>query len=537
MSGGGISLTRVLGWGTAPASTQEARTFFQRRLSLYAFLVFVLSGIFVPILLGIDLLSERELSAWSVEVFNPFHLSGTLMSGAVWLALRRAAEYSRRTLEIVDLVYTLAVCMVWVAMGFSADEHVHIEFFLMLAWTNTVITRSAFVPSSAKRTLGVCLVATAAVLVGTVALHLRGAQPDPWREIAAYTVATFTWCVVAVTVAVTVSAVTYGLRRQVEEARKVGQYVLEEEIGRGGMGVVYRARHAMLRRSTAIKLISGSDVDEIQAQRFEREVQSTAALAHPNIVAVYDYGRTPAGVFYYAMEYLDGLSLADLVRLHGPVGPSRAVHLLVQVCNGLAEAHDHELIHRDIKPQNVMLVHSRAAPDLVKVLDFGLVKSTGEKAPDLTVADTLQGTPQYISPETVLDGVADARSDLYAVGCVAYYLLTGTPVFPKSSPMALCAQHVHTPPEPLSQRCGQPLPAELEALVLQCLDKDATKRPRDAHELAEALLCCDVGASWTARDAQRWWDTRPTVRSADGEEITRTLDPLGRTVQIDLEQR
>jgi serine/threonine protein kinase len=300
-------------------------------------------------------------------------------------------------------------------------------------------------------------------------------------------------------------------QRRAEKAekaiRQLGQYTLEEKIGSGGMGAVYRARHAFLRRPTAVKLLSVEKVTEDLLARFEREVQLTSRLNHPNTIAVYDYGRTPEGVFYYAMEYLDGLNLEDLVKQLGPLPDGRVVGILQQVCGSLAEAHGIGMVHRDVKPANIFLTSRAGIPDFVKVLDFGLVKvAAAEDEAKLTQANVTLGTPYYMSPEAVdRPDTVTALSDVYAIGAVGYYLLTGGPVFTGKTVMEVCMKHVRATPEPPSKRAGGPISPGVEALILRCLAKDPAARPPGARDLAEQFARCEPAQPWTRAEAEAWW--------------------------------
>jgi eukaryotic-like serine/threonine-protein kinase len=314
--------------------------------------------------------------------------------------------------------------------------------------------------------------------------------------------------------AVAIFAFTIVLARQrhrMEKAERkisqLGQYTLEEKIGAGGMGSVYRASHAFLRRPTAIKMLNADMANEGILKRFEREVQLTSQLNHPNTIAVYDYGRTPDGVFYYAMEYLDGISLEDLVTLEGPLPERRVINILQQVCGSLAEAHAIGLIHRDIKPANVIVTRRAGIADFVKVLDFGLVKviDAGEEA-KLTQANVTVGTPYYISPEAVeRPETITAAADIYAIGAVGYFLLTGSPVFAGSTVMEICMKHVRAVPEAPSKRRGHPLSAGIEGVILRCLAKAPRDRPPSAQALMEELAQCEAAPGWTHADAEAWW--------------------------------
>ena len=296
-------------------------------------------------------------------------------------------------------------------------------------------------------------------------------------------------------------------RRAALDAKQLGQYTLDEKIGAGGMGVVYRAHHAMLRRPTAVKLLDVEKTTPETIARFEREVQLTSQLTHPNTIAIYDYGRTPEGVFYYAMELLDGVNLNDLVGRFGPLPEGRVIRILRQVCGSLNEAHRTGLVHRDIKPANVILNRRGGTFDVVKLLDFGLVKALdAQRDSQLTAAGALTGTPLYISPEGVQQPEkVDRRSDLYAVGAVGYFLLTGTPVFQGSSAVEICMHHVQTPPESPSGRLGRAVSEDIEALLLQCLAKEPGDRPQTAADLKEALDGCRAASTWTHADAESWW--------------------------------
>ena len=348
-----------------------------------------------------------------------------------------------------------------------------------------------------------------------MAYFLYGATARPTSQGAAVAWALM-WALLGIVLSTLVSIVTFRLRSSVSRNRRLGQYTLTEKLGEGGMGVVYRAEHEMLRRPTAIKLLPPGRAGEEGLKRFEREVQQTARLTNPHTVSIFDYGRTPDGLFYYVMEYLDGVDLETLVRESGPVPPARATRILRQVCEALAEAHGIGLIHRDIKPANILLCERGGAPDIAKVVDFGLVKDlTSEDDPQVTSEDVLRGTPQYMAPEAIRDPKsADPRSDLYAVGAVGYFLLTGTPVFSGRGALETIHHHLQTSPEPLSKRLGRPVPADLEALVLSCLAKDPAARPESARALARAFGSCADVPAWNETEAEGWWRERARRKSA-----------------------
>ena len=300
-----------------------------------------------------------------------------------------------------------------------------------------------------------------------------------------------------------------ALQKAALEAKHLGQYALEEKLGAGGMGTVYKARHAMLRRPTAVKLLDIDKMSHAAIARFEREVQLTSGLTHPNTVAIFDYGRTPEGIFYYAMEYLEGLNLDDLVKRFGRLPEARLVYILRQICGSLAEAHMAGLVHRDVKPANIFLTCRGGQYDFVKVLDFGLVKSfEGPEQAQISSADAVTGTPLYLSPEAINRPTqVDARADVYAIGAVGYFLLTGSPVFAGASVMEILMKHVRDTPEPPSVRIGQAVSPALEALLLRCLAKLPADRPRDAADLLRELEEVRLDAPWTRREAADWWAT------------------------------
>jgi hypothetical protein len=315
------------------------------------------------------------------------------------------------------------------------------------------------------------------------------------------------------------------MARAEKTIQQLGQYTLEDKIGTGGMGSVYRARHAFLRRPTAVKLLNADNVSDDSLARFEREVQLTSRLSHPNTIAVYDYGRNPDGVFYYAMEFLEGINLEDLITKWGPIPEGRVLGILQQVCGSLAEAHDIGLIHRDIKPANLVLTFRAGIPDFVKVLDFGLVKAlNADETAKLTQANVTVGTPHYLSPEAVEhpDSLTP-QADVYAIGAVGYFLLTGTPVFSGKTIMEICMKHVRATPETPSSRLGRPIGAALELLIMRCLAKDPKKRPEGTRALAEELGHIKPTEPWTRADAEVWWASFLLSREGDAAPPSATV--------------
>jgi serine/threonine protein kinase len=321
--------------------------------------------------------------------------------------------------------------------------------------------------------------------------------------------------------------------------KQLGQYSLEEKIGEGGMGVVYRARHALMRRETAVKLLLPDRADPAAIARFEKEVCLTCQLTHPNTIQVYDYGHTPDGIFYYAMEYLRGLNLHDLVAHYGPQPESRVAHILAQVCDSLTEAHALGLIHRDIKPGNIFLCHRGGVADCVKVLDFGLVREF--RSAKMEVAEpaedhVIEGTPWFTPPEAITgSSPVDPRSDLYSVGALGYFLLTGKYIFDAETVAEIHEKQLTLAPIPPSRRMARPINAELEKLILRCLEKDAVLRPQSADELRDLLLAITTTTDWSAHMRTAWWqqhESRPLPSEPPNDISTPMV-----TVRIDLESR
>lgn len=401
-------------------------------------------------------------------------------------------------------------------------------FFAMFGIMMLLALRAALVPSPVLRTAAVS-VASVGILLGLGRAPIQALDPlvqDGIRFMGGAFI-----LVTSVT-----SHVIYGLRREVRAARQLGQYTLMEKLGEGGMGTVYRARHAMLRREAAIKLIrpelAGDGDGRTQAiQRFEREAHVTATLRSPHTVELYDFGVSDDGAFYYVMELLDGITLEDAVRRYGPMPPERVVYVLRQVCDSLAEAHAAGLVHRDVKPANIVLCHHGLHHDVAKVLDFGLVALGADRAADdpaLTVEGITAGTPAYLAPELATrPDTVDGRADLYALGAVAFWLLSGRPPFERESVMATVLAHVNDPPEPPSTVSEIEIPAALDTLVLACLAKDPADRPPSATALATRLDATLGASRWTPADAEQWWTahrpgpvTSPPTAERDDEEAT-----------------
>lgn len=493
----------------AITKARPGRETLQKRLLLFLLvLCSLLAGLYgggILLTLAVAPKYFLEIHLHPAKIFN----LGLLALMAFGLLVLKRRVFQEGALIAIDALIT----MVFVSSGSLAVATLPRAYSLqelpLMFLIFTLMLRSALVPSPTRRTVWIGMLPVVPVLTAVYVIS-QGVELPPQFLPVHVTLGAFGWCVASISITAVTSRIIYGLHEQVEDARKLGQYTLLEKVGEGGMGSVFRARHAMLRRPTAIKLLLPDRAGPENLARFEREVQQTSRLTHPNTVAIYDYGRTPDGLLYYAMEYIDGLSLEDLVESYGPLPASRAMFILRQAAEAIAEAHDMGLIHRDIKPGNVLLCERGGLSDVVKVVDFGLVKDlrvTDEIT--LTQDNILTGTPLYLAPESIVgNSPLDARVDLYALGGVAYFLLTGAPVFNGRSVLEVCSAHLQTPPVPPSLRSRFPVPPELDEIVLRCLEKSPSKRPSSARELAEALAACSATLpGWSQVDARQWWDS------------------------------
>ena len=533
-------------------TSDEERVLLQRRLALFALVLFC-GHAFGLVGDVINVASKGELHPLQIFVW----IAG-LATGGLWLVMRtgqRSVVFSRRVDEAAIAVSAVTVCVnapvvesyvypvlqgdepltAANARAFGTAVHAYVLMGLTLGLTFAVMLRAALIPSSPVRT---------AMLTGIAGLPLVLAAPLGMLEImspiglgsissermqAATSVAI--WWGLTTVVSTISSWVIYGLRAEVDRVRQLGQYTLDRKIGQGGMGIVYAAQHALLRRPTAIKLINPAVAGEHAVSRFEREVKLTARLSHPHTVTIYDFGRTPDGIFYYAMELLDGATLEQIVEVGGPMSAPRVAHVLGGVSLALHEAHGIGLIHRDIKPANIFLAWQGSEADYPKVLDFGLVKDIEAKEGELTADQTVMGTPLYMAPEIVTGtSEVDGRGDIYALGAVAYYLLTGNHVFEGKTTVEVLSHHIHSAPVPPSERVGG-VPDDLEAVVLQCLAKDPMDRPATADVVLQRVMACAAFGQWTRHDAREWWRRHSDALRASQRQST----PVGtRTIAVDL---
>jgi eukaryotic-like serine/threonine-protein kinase len=502
----------------------ETRAFLQERIALLFKTMFWSLAALVGFLAGLYGLDPDNAPDARYTVYA-LCAAGLGAMGFIWRAVLVRRPVPMRTLHALDLVYSLGI---GTAFGASAylQHDLHAAGYLSAIYaTFTVFARALIVPSSGRRTLVASSLTFLPLTMAAIALALEYEQDIPGPM---FFVGYLLFGVLAVALSAYGSNVIYGLRRDVSEAEQLGQYTLDRKIGEGGMGAVYLAHHVLLRRDTAVKRILPDRVGAENVERFEREVQHMSQLTHPNTVAVYDYGSTPDGIFYYAMEYLGGgIDLENLVRKHGPQPSGRVAQILAQACGALHEAHTKKLIHRDIKPPNIILCERGGMPDVAKVVDFGLVKDFAANTGAST--QVVLGTPAYIAPEAVTDPTSVGPAvDLYAMGCTGYFLLTGKRVFEGKTAVDVCIQHVTKPPTPPSQVVETPIDPTLEAIILKCLAKLPQDRHANAAELRAALRAVP-SKDWTDADARAWWkkfrDIEQQVRSApDAQTITMTID-------------
>jgi serine/threonine-protein kinase len=495
--------------GSRPHISSETTDLLRTRLRASAGMLFLAFGLFF-----VYRLITGDGPAGSDNFTFYFHFAVTVVLGSSFgllcrrcqipLAILRAYELAIFGLPVAYFViYDLRLLRISAQRNYLPNP--------LAFWMGIVFIYAIYIPNTWQR---------AAVVTGTICaipLALIGYlwQTDPvfaglLSEGSGYAVE------MLIMLGVTFLSSTYGthmiggLRREAFEARQLGQYRLCRRIGSGGMGEVYLAEHQMMKRPCAIKLIRpGKSTDPEALARFEREVRATARLSHWNTVEIFDYGRVVDGTFYYVMEYLPGLSLAELVEKHGPLPPARAIHLLMQTCDALAEAHAYGLMHRDIKPGNIFSAQRGGIYDVSKLLDFGLAKpvAAGPSSVQLTQEGMITGSPLYMSPEQAMgESDPDARSDIYSLGATAYYLLTGLPPFVGDKAIKIIMAHVQqevVPPSRLRPEIG----ADLDQVVLRALAKSPTDRFQQVVAMRQALSECVAAGAWTHGDAAQWWQT------------------------------
>jgi len=433
-----------------------------------------------------------------------------VMAGAYRASMHEATDVRQvfRWLTVSFSAASYTIALMAVHVGGIRSPYMHGISLVALVW-------AALIPTHWRRGLPIFVqIALSFPLVMGVGAAIAPAARVEWLTSGALIVFVSNYVFVLSTciLSTILSHLVWSAQQQ---ARKVGSYELEERLGQGGMGEVWRARHYLLARRAAIKLIrpeklgGDSKTRRLALARFEREAQSTASLRSPHTIDLYDFGISDTGAFYYVMELLVGRDMQSLVRDFGQQPAERVLYLLDQVCDSLAEAHAAGLVHRDIKPSNIYVCREGLHYDFVKVLDFGLAKDRRPQAAQtLQTTEHTTGTPAYMAPEVILGGPnVDARADIYSLGCVAYFLLTGELVFEAETPMKTLLRHLEDPPVPPSQRSEADVPPALEALILECLAKDPAQRPADARAVLHRVRACRVAAPWDDDRARAWWES------------------------------
>jgi serine/threonine protein kinase len=514
-------------WLRSGLDTSNGAEFIQQRLILFTKLLAAITLAFRVVGVTLGVAFHLPLLEYLTGQQSIAHGAGLVCLTLAWLIARRG-RLTLPGMAALDAAALISSCTAWaffISKPFSDSVYI-----AMLSLMMTIVARAIIVPSRATRTLYLSLAACTPTIVLMwlgLGAELEGATDSstayaPWLTVVNQTLL----LAVVVWMATITSRIIYDLRRSVREANELGQYALEEKLGAGGMGEVWRARHRFLVRAAAVKLIrpelsskSPSGREQV-LRRFEREALATAALRSPHTVQLYDFGQAEDGTLFYVMELLLGVDLEKLVSRFGPVPPERAIHMLKQVCHSLDEAHRNGLIHRDIKPANVFVSGVGSELDFVKVLDFGLVHLHHEERSagnvNVTAEGRVHGTPAYTAPEIVLgEAPYDHRVDIYAVGCVAYWLLTGKLVFEGENVMKMLVAHATAPPPWPHTRAPAPIPHELEQIIMECLEKDPARRPASATALADRLSAVELAQPWTRERAEGWWREHMPEPSAE----------------------
>jgi serine/threonine-protein kinase len=513
------SIHMAMAMDTLPSLASETGGLLRNRLRSAA--LFLGAGYFIFLLRGL-------IDPDSIQRLNLLPLSGLLAFCLAALALfSLPVVLSLKQLRALELVFFGG--LVALMMGFQ--YYVGRELIgrgdlarLVGSEKNGIIhllivmtLYAVFIPNDPRATARVVLTMAMGPFLVLLALKLEAAKSSTIADHITsneFALSNMLFVVLSAALAVYIAYVLNGLRRDLRQARRLGQYRLGEKLGEGGMGEVYLAEHELLKRPCALKLIKPDvDTNPVALARFEREVKSAAMLSHPNTIEIFDFGHTDDGVFYYVMEYLPGLSISELVRQFGPMPPARANYLLRQVCGALAEAHRFGLVHRDLKPANILVAILGGKCDVAKVLDFGLVKLTANpEAPQLTGEYMVSGTPLYMSPEQAMASpTLDGRADLYSLGAILYFMLTGRPPFEGTNPTELMIAHARDPVVPPS-RYREEIPADLEAVVMRCLAKHPSERYVDTRTLSMALGECACARDWNEESAEKWWLEQASTR-------------------------
>ena len=506
----GASIVDRATTGLPPDLLNRAATRLQILAWLYAF-TFFMAAFFPPLLFPAErrILFERAVN-WAPGVIS--------ITVAVSVALAiRMIQLRPATVTVLALVFEVVSSYGIAAAEFLQPTGLNVgPSWIGLSWVAVwMLLFNVVVPTVPRYAVIAALVSVTSVpamVLLSISVFPPVSRPDGLMIFFGFG---FPYVLVVI-MAYVGARVVYTLGTEVTRARELGSYQLEDRLGEGGMGEVWRASHRLLARPAAIKLIrsavpgNAAGISDDMRRRFEREAQVIAQLRSPHTVTLFDFGVAEDGSFYYVMELLDGVDTDTLIRRFGPIPAERVVHILRQMCHSLSEAESCGLVHRDIKPANILLCRYGEDHDFVKVLDFGIAKvvhdTSSEAQTAITIPNVIQGTPAFIAPEQALGGAdVDTRADIYSTGCVAYWLLTGQLVFTAETAMKLLLAHAHTPPEPPSSRTEIPIPQDLDALVLSCLAKDREHRPKSARDLLQRLDAVALQQPWTDARAREWW--------------------------------
>ncbi|MEQ1826905.1 MAG: serine/threonine-protein kinase [Pirellula sp.] len=511
----------VLVEGSGECLTDQTYSLLRHRLRSTS--IALASGLLIFLLVRLARVSELESAFdWLVLIS---HGLATFITGFIgWRLCRNCiyvTHYSRVTELAIFGVTGVFFSMVSYSVLVAGAKHGYVATTAPM-WMTLVFTYALFVPNTWRRAAVVISVMTATPIAllffvkwTTGGLDVLITEPSYLKQ---GVIDNILVLLLSAVIAIWGVHMVNSLRREAFEARQLGQYQLRRRLGSGGMGEVYLAEHLMLKRRCAVKVIRPDRAgDASTLARFEREVRATAQLTHWNSVEIFDYGRATDGTFYYVMEYLPGMNLEELVRMHGAMQPDRVVHLLTQVCQALREAHAMGLIHRDIKPANIFSAQRGGVFDVVKLLDFGLVMPLS--IPDdarITQMGMISGTPHYMAPEQALGESADERSDIYSLGVVAWFLVTGRELFTESNLLKVVLAHAHQVP-PAPSQINSSVPPELDAIILSCLEKDPRNRPQSVSELHRMLSGVPQSTGWSDSQAAQWWSCHgcPMKRKLD----------------------
>ncbi len=510
--------------GSGPHLTKETQPLLRLRLRAAALILLIGFVVFL-VRHAIGIVTGEPFD----QILFGFHTLVVLVLSLSLKLLGRAHPSSMQKLRLAELVIFGLPAAFFVQLQHRSILLDSDRGFMpapMSFWLLLIFTHAMFIPNTwrrAARVIGAMALAPLVLVTGMILLYPHVAAIMTVVDMMQHVLV----MAVAAVAAVFGARLINNLRREAFEARQLGQYRLISLLGAGGMGEVYLAEHRMLKRPCAVKLIRPERAGDAQVlARFEREVRMTARLSHWNTVEIFDYGRTDDGTFFYVMEYLPGLSLEEMLERHSPLPAERVIHLLRQTCQGLREAHSIGLIHRDIKPANLFAAQRGGVYDVVKLLDFGLVKPVAEMhSARLTQEGALSGTPLFMSPEQASGARdVDPRSDIYSLGAVAYMLLTGRPPFERKTPLEVLIAHARDQVTPPSQ-LGAEVPADLEAIVLRCLAKQPEDRYQDTDSLEQALAHCEAADQWTQTRAASWWHANAPASEAPASNCDESFVP------------